>query len=148
MQTNLNMQISLMVFILADLDQKNLFLGQFSPKNQYCQFQLNFFTRTNSNMLKSLVMFTFSVFTWKYLVGQICLKKIIDQFKLKFGMQTDLNVQNLMVVFIVFLFRLEIPFSARFGPGNENCQFKLKFGTKTNWNIQDSVVRAVHFFCF
>ena len=51
-------------------------------------------------MPKSSVMFTFSVFNGKYLVGQICSKKLHCQFKLEFGMETDLNVQNLMVVFI------------------------------------------------
>ena len=52
------------------------FLGKFGPKNQNCQFKLKFGTRTNSDMQNSLVMFTFSVFDWKYFVGQIWLKKI------------------------------------------------------------------------
>ena len=51
------------------------FLGKFGQKNQNCQFKL-FGTRTNSDMQNALVMFTFSVFDWKYFVGQIWLKKL------------------------------------------------------------------------
>ena len=35
-------------------------------KNQNYQFKLKFGTSTNSNMQNSMVMFTFSVFDWKY----------------------------------------------------------------------------------
>ena len=42
------------------------FLGKFGPKNQNCHFKLKFGTYTNSNMQNSIVMFTFSVFDWKY----------------------------------------------------------------------------------
>ena len=43
-----------------------LFLGKFGPKNQNYQFKLKFGTYTNSNMHNSVVIFTFSVFDWKY----------------------------------------------------------------------------------
>ena len=55
-------------------------------------------------------------------------------------MYTDLNMQNSMVVFIFFWFRLEILFLGKFGPESQNCQFKLKFGTKTNLNMHNSVL--------
>ena len=42
------------------------FLGKFGPENQNCQFKLKFVTSTNSNMQNSVVMFTFSVLSWKY----------------------------------------------------------------------------------
>ena len=48
-------------------------------------------------------------------------------------------MQNLMMVFIFFWFRLEIPLG-KFGPKSQNCQFNLKFGTLTNSNTQNSVV--------
>ena len=53
------------MFILFVLDQK-YFLGKFGPNNQNRQFKLNFGTQTNFNMQNSMVMFTFSVFDWKY----------------------------------------------------------------------------------
>ena len=43
-----------------------LFLGKFGPKNQNYQFKQKFGTYTNSNMHNSVVIFTFSVFDWKY----------------------------------------------------------------------------------
>ena len=46
------------------------FLSKFVSKNRNCQFKLKFSTRTDSNMQGLLVMFTFSVFNWKYFVGQ------------------------------------------------------------------------------
>ena len=52
------------------------FLGKFDPKNQNFLFKLKFGTRTNSDIQNSLVMFTFSVFDWKYFLGQICSKKL------------------------------------------------------------------------
>ena len=42
------------------------FLGRFVPKNQTCQFKLQFSTLTYSNMQISRMMFTFSVFDQKY----------------------------------------------------------------------------------
>ena len=42
------------------------FLGKFGPKRQNYQFKLRFGACTNSNMLNSIVMFTFFVFNWKY----------------------------------------------------------------------------------
>ena len=38
-------------------------------------------------------------------------------------------MQNSMVVFTFFCFRLEILFYGKFSPKNQNFQFKLKFGT-------------------
>ena len=42
------------------------FQGKFGPKNQNCQFQLKFGTKTNSNMQSSVVVFTFCVLDWKH----------------------------------------------------------------------------------
>ena len=45
------------------LDWKQLpFLDKLGPKNQNCQFKLKIGTKTNSNMKKSMVIFTFSLF--------------------------------------------------------------------------------------
>ena len=57
------MQNSMMVSILSVLDWKQLpFLDKLGPKNQNCQFKLKIGTKTNSNMKKSMVIFTFSLF--------------------------------------------------------------------------------------
>ena len=64
-------------------------------------------------------------------------------------MQTDLNMQNSMAVFISFYLDWKYPFGANLGQiykikidslliVNQNCNFK--FVTKTNLNMQDSVV--------
>ena len=55
------------------LEQKNV--GRSGQKDQNCQFKLKFGTKTNLNMRNSMMMFTFSVFDWKYLFGQIWSKK-------------------------------------------------------------------------
>ena len=46
------------------------FWGKFVPENQNCQFKLKFGTKTNWNMQNSVVLFTFSVFDWKYCFGE------------------------------------------------------------------------------
>ena len=53
-------------FDLSVLEPEMPFLGKFGPENQNCQFKLKFVTSTNSNMQNSVVMFTFSVLSWKY----------------------------------------------------------------------------------
>ena len=55
-------------------------------------------------------------------------------------MYTDLNMQNLLVVFTFSDVDWKYPFLGKFGPENRNCQFKLKFGSKTNLNMQNLVV--------
>ena len=49
--------------------------------------------------------------------------------KLKFDANTNLNMQNSMVMSTFFRFWLEIPFWGKLGPKNQNCLFKLIFGT-------------------
>ena len=70
------------------------FLGKFGPKTQNYQFKLKFCTQTNSNMQNSMVMFTFSVFDWKYLFGQIWSKKSKLTVSAEILHQTNLNMQN------------------------------------------------------
>ena len=49
-------------------DNRNirLFLGKLGPKNQNGQFKLKLDSKPNLSMQNSTVMFTFSVFDWKY----------------------------------------------------------------------------------
>ena len=52
-------------------------------------------------------------------------------------METDLNMQNSLVVFVLSVLDWSIPFLDKFHPKNQNCWFKLKFGTFTNWDMQN-----------
>ena len=63
------------VFIFSALGQKNTFWVNLVKKNQNCQFKRKFATATNLNLRNSMMMFTFSVFDRKYLLGQIRSKK-------------------------------------------------------------------------
>ena len=77
---------------------------------------------------------------------------------MKFDTKTNLNMQDLMVVFILSVFRPEYPFwgtlFGKFGPKKENCLFELKIGTQTDSNMMDSMMmfiipvfkRKYHFF--
>ena len=92
-------------------------------------------------MQNSMVLFTFSVFDRKHFLDKFDPKNQNCQFKLKFGTQTNSNMQNSMVVFIFLCFRPETHFLGKVGSKNQNCQFKLKFRTQTNVNMENS-------FCF
>ena len=73
------------------------FLGKFGPKTQNYQFKLKFCTQTNSNMQNSMMMFTFSVFDWKYLFGQIWSKKSKLAVCAEISHQINLNMHNYVV---------------------------------------------------
>ena len=51
-----------------------------------------------------------------------------NQFKLKFCIYTNSNLQNSMVMF-TFFFSTRNTFLGKFDPKNQNCQFQLKIGT-------------------
>ena len=81
-------------------------------------------------MQDSIVMFTFSVFNWKYPFWENLIQKNQNcQFKLKFGTETNSNMQNSMVVFAFSVLDRKDPFWANLFQKNQNCQFKLKIGT-------------------
>ena len=62
------------------------FLGKFGPKNENCQFQLKFGTKSNSNMKNPMVMFTLSIFERKYpFYCKFVSKNQNCLLKLKFG---------------------------------------------------------------
>ena len=66
------MSNSMVVFIASEIP----FLGKFGPKNENCQFRLEFGTYSNANIKDSMVMLTLSVFGPKNsLLWQICFKK-------------------------------------------------------------------------
>ena len=50
-------------------------MGKFRPKNQNCQFKLDFGVETNSNMQNSMVMFAYSFSNGNALFKQIWSKK-------------------------------------------------------------------------
>ena len=45
-------------------------MGKFGEKNQNCKFKLKFGTKANLNKWNSMIMFTFSVFEHKYVLGK------------------------------------------------------------------------------
>ena len=52
------------------------FFDKFSPRNQNCQIKLKFGTKANSNMQNSKVVYTLSVFDWKYPLWANLIQKI------------------------------------------------------------------------
>ena len=113
------------------------FFDKFIPKNQNCQFKLKFSTKSNLNMQASVVMFTFSVFDWRYpFWANLVQKTKIVSFR------WNLTPRLIRICNSVYLvcFRLEILSLDKLGPKNQNCQFKLKFGSDINSNMQNSMV--------
>ena len=83
-------------------------------------------------------MFTFTIFNRKYYFCDKFGLAIQNYFfKVKFGTQTNLNMQHSIVMFFFLL--QNGSFSDKFGPKSQNCQFNLKFGTQTNLNVQNSM---------
>ena len=104
-QTNSNMQNSRVVFIASVLDSKYPFWASLVQK----MTQKNNLLK-KSNMKNSMLMFTLSVFDRKYsFYGKFFSKNQISLLNLKFRIYTNSNMQNLMVIFILFFFILEIP---------------------------------------
>ena len=137
------MKNSLEMFLFLFTTTNALF-GRFGPKNQNYQFKLKFGAQSNQNMQKSVVIFTFSVFDWKYpfwvnLIKKIKIVSLSSYLVPRSNLVPNLITQNSTVLFF-FSFRAEIPILDKFGPKNQNYQFKLKFGTQTNLNIQNSMV--------
>ena len=58
-------------------------------------------------------------------------------FKVKFGTQTNLNMQNSLVRFTFFVFIWKYTFWLTLVPKKWNWQFRLKFGTKSDSNTQN-----------
>ena len=117
------------------------FLGKFGTKNQYCQFKLKFGTWSNPNMRNSVVMFTFSVFDWKYpfcanLVQKIKIVNLILNMVPK--LIQICRVKKVMCTLSVLDWKHH--FWANLAPKNPNFQFKLKFGIQTDSNMQNSMV--------
>ena len=112
-QTNSNVQKVMLIFVFC-FKQETLFLGKFGPK-------IKFENQTNSNMQKSMAVFILSVLDHKYSFWINCFQKYFDKkkdknlikkkkkiqnchFKLKFGTQTNWNMQISMVTFISCVF--------------------------------------------
>ena len=69
---------------------------------------------------RAIVMFPFP--TGNTLFGKLGQKHKNCQFKLKFGTETNSNMQ----IFTFFVSDRNSPFLDIFSPKNQNCQFKLK----------------------
>ena len=83
-------------------------------------------------MQNSVVVLPF----WVNLVQKI---KIVI-LSLKFGTQSNLNMQNSMVMFTSSVLHWKYPFwQTLLKKKNQNYPSKLKFDTQTNFNLQNSV---------
>ena len=107
-------------------------MDKFGPKNQNCQLKLKYGIGTNSNMQNSLVMFTFSVFNWKYFAGQISWKYLDWKYQFDANLVQKIKIVclswNLVprliwicriqwwVLFTLSFFWLGIPFWGKFYP--------------------------------
>ena len=76
-----NILSSMVVFHYILFRLEILFLEKFGPKNENCQFQLNFGTYSNSNIKKSKVVFLFLNESILFMANLLQ----IDLLKLKFG---------------------------------------------------------------
>ena len=65
-------------------------------------------------------------------LGKFCPSNCNYQFKLKFGTETNSNIQISIMVFSFSIFYRKYTFGSNLIHKNQNCQFKLKFGTQTN----------------
>ena len=70
-------------------------------KNSNCLFKQKFGTKTYLNMRNSMMMFTFSLFDYEYLMGKFGSKIQNCLFKFKFDTKTNSKMQNSMVVSIL-----------------------------------------------
>ena len=89
-------------------------------------------------MQKSMAVFILSVLDHKYSFWIKCFQKIKSVSLSRSSVQSNLNMQNLVVFFFVFVYvffligntlmkKKKIKFDQK--KKNQNCQFKLKFGT-------------------
>ena len=83
----------------------------FGPKNENCQFQVKFGTKSDSDMKNSMMMFILYVSERKYhFCGKFVSKNQNCLLKQKLEAQTTSDIQNSMVVFILFFCIMKIPF--------------------------------------
>ena len=71
-----------------------IFSSKFSPKNPKCLFRMKHGISANSNMLNSMVVFTFSVLDWNYCFWADLFQKIKSKNNL-LG-KTGLTLSNLL----------------------------------------------------
>ena len=93
-------------------------------------------------MQKSMVLFNFSVSPEIPFLGKFCPKYQNHRFKLKFGTETNVNMQNSMVMLIFSVFDRKYPFWA-------NLVQNIKI-VKLSWNLIPTVIFIIFldFLCF
>ena len=109
------------------------FLGKFGLKSQHYQLRLKFGARTNSNMLNSILMFTFRFQLEISFLGKFGPKNQNYQFKLEFGTYSNSNMQSSMVMPTFFVFDWKYLFWA-------NLVQKVKL-ISLSWNLVSRLIR-------
>ena len=92
-----------------------------------------------------------SVFNCKYSFWENLVKNQNCQLKLKFGIKTNSNIYDSMVVVTFYVLNRKHPFWKNVVQENQNYQFKLKFGTYTNSIMQfihNSIMNSMVVFSF
>ena len=121
------------------------FWGKFSSRSQNFQLKLKFGTWTNSNMLNSMMLFSFFVFEWKYPFSTNLVQKI-KIFTLSWNLvPTLIRACRIQWWCSFFSFWSEIIFWDKFSPNSKNYQLRLKYGTYTNSNMQNSMMLFTFF---
>ena len=88
-----------------------------------------------------MVVFTFAVLDQKYtFLGKFSSKNQNCQFKLKFGTQTNSNMQSSVVLFTFSDFDHKYPFWVNLARKIKIVSLSLKFGTQPNLNMQNSML--------
>ena len=90
---------------------------------------MKFGTLTNSNIVNSMVVFTFSVLDQKYLFrGKLVQKIKLLKFLAEIWYQGQVDCVEFDGDVHFSCFFLEVLFLDEFSPKNQNCLLKLKFG--------------------
>ena len=140
------MKNSIVMFTFSVLVCKYTFQANFLQKIEIFISSSNFVLRLISictvQQRSALVWFRPKIL----FLGKFGLNKQNCCFKLKFNIDTNLNMENSIVMLTFFDFRVEIPLLGKVAPKNRKFYFKLKFRTETNLNMHNSVVRLAFLF--
>ena len=128
------MKNSMVMFIVFVFDWKYHFWANLAQKVKIISWNRNLVTRLIWICTIQWYCSLFLFLSGNTLFGQICSKKSKFHFKLKFGTYTNLNMQNLMVNFIFFVFEWKYLFWA-------NLVQKIKILT-LSWNLVPTIIRT------
>ena len=138
-QTNSNMQISMAVFTFFRF-RLTPFWANFVQNVKIVSLRLNF-VASLIRICRIQLCYSFFLFQPEILFLRKFDPKCQNyQFRLKFGIETNPNVQNSMMLFTFLVLDSGNTFLRKFGPKNQDYHFKMKFGGYPNWNMQNCMM--------